>query len=119
TARRTGWAELRWAPAAGTTLFAAANGSSRVHADDANSAWAPGYATLDIGVERTWLPGNVPLSAGLRVDNLFDRASIGSVIVNAGGGRFFEPAPGRTLTLTIRLGRAAARTGPPAPVAGG
>lgn len=31
----------------------------------------------------------------LRVDNLTDRAYIGSVIVNDGNSRFFEPAPGR------------------------
>jgi iron complex outermembrane receptor protein len=31
----------------------------------------------------------------LRVDNLTDRAYIGSVIVNDGNQRFFEPAPGR------------------------
>jgi iron complex outermembrane receptor protein len=31
-----------------------------------------------------------------RVDNLFDRRYAGSVIVNEGNARFFEPAPGRT-----------------------
>src|SRR5690606_4007549 len=86
TAVRTGWAELRWTPSHGTTLFASASGSSRVYADDDNSAWAPGHATVDLGVEREWRMGGVPLVAGLRVDNVFDRATIGSVIVNAGGG---------------------------------
>lgn len=107
TAARTGWAELRWTPSHGTTLFASASGSSRVYADDDNGAWAPGHATVDLGVEREWRMGGVPLVAGLRVDNVFDRATIGSVIVNAGGGRSFEPAPGRTLMLTLQLGRAA------------
>ncbi|WP_268795277.1 hypothetical protein [Pelomonas sp. Root1237] len=32
----------------------------------------------------------------LRVDNLADCRYAGSVIVNDGNGRFFEPAPGRT-----------------------
>jgi iron complex outermembrane recepter protein len=31
-----------------------------------------------------------------RVDNLFERRYAGSVIVNEGNARFFEPAPGRT-----------------------
>lgn len=41
-----------------------------------------------------------------RVDNVFDRRYVGSVIVNEGNGRYFEPAPGRnwgggaTLCLT-------------------
>jgi len=107
TAARTGWAELRWTPSEGTTVFAAATGSSRVHADDDNTAWTPGHATVDLGIERAWRLGGVPLVAGLRVDNVLDRATIGSVIVNAGGGRSFEPAPGRTLLLTLQLGRAA------------
>lgn len=107
TAERTGWAELRWMPVEGTTLFASASGSSRVHADDDNTAWAPGHATMDLGVERAWRAGDLPLVAGLRIGNVFDRASIGSVIVNASGGRYFEPAPGRTLMLTLQLGAAA------------
>jgi iron complex outermembrane receptor protein len=32
----------------------------------------------------------------VRGDNLLDRRYAGSVIVNEGNGRFFEPAPGRT-----------------------
>jgi len=35
----------------------------------------------------------------VRVDNVADRNTIGSVIVNEGNGRFFEPAPGRTWLL--------------------
>jgi iron complex outermembrane recepter protein len=33
------------------------------------------------------------------VDNLADRNYVGSVIVNEGNGRYFEPAPGRTFLL--------------------
>ena len=36
------------------------------------------------------------MNSFLRVDNLFARKYAGSVIVNEGNGRFFEPAPGRT-----------------------
>ena len=35
------------------------------------------------------------------VDNLFDARYNGSVVPNAFGGRFFEPAPGRTWRLGI------------------
>lgn len=31
----------------------------------------------------------------IRVDNVADRRYAGSLIVNEGNGRFFEPAPGR------------------------
>jgi len=33
------------------------------------------------------------------VDNLFDRRYAGSVIVNEGNARYFEPAPGRNWTV--------------------
>jgi iron complex outermembrane receptor protein len=36
------------------------------------------------------------LNAFVRGDNLADRRYAGSVIVNEGNGRYFEPAPGRT-----------------------
>ena len=37
-----------------------------------------------------------------RVDNVFDQRWIGSVIVNEGNARFFEPGPGRGLLLGVR-----------------
>jgi iron complex outermembrane receptor protein len=36
-----------------------------------------------------------------RVDNLVDRHVIGSVIVNDGNGRYYEPAPGRTFLVGV------------------
>jgi iron complex outermembrane receptor protein len=43
----------------------------------------------------------------VRGDNLFARRYAGSVIVNEGNSRFFEPAPGRTwlasASATIRF----------------
>ena len=39
------------------------------------------------------------LTGFARVDNLFDRRYIGSVIVNEGNARYFEPAPGRNWTI--------------------
>ena len=37
-----------------------------------------------------------------RLDNLFDRRHIGSVIVNEGNGRFYEPGLGRQLTVGLQ-----------------
>lgn len=39
----------------------------------------------------------------MRVDNLFDKRYVGSVIVNEGNSRFFEPAPGRTWLASLSL----------------
>jgi iron complex outermembrane receptor protein len=45
--------------------------------------------------------GSLRLRAFLRVDNVLDQRYIGSVIVNEGNGRFFEPAPGRSWTVGL------------------
>jgi iron complex outermembrane receptor protein len=37
------------------------------------------------------------------VQNLFDRHYSGSVVVNAAGGRFYEPAPERTVSIALSL----------------
>jgi iron complex outermembrane receptor protein len=39
------------------------------------------------------------------VQNLTDARSVGSVSVNATGGKFYEPAPGRTLLLRLAVTR--------------
>jgi len=71
-------------------------GRAQIYADDRNSAAAAGYwvANVRAGFEqqtRHWR-----FSEFARLDNLADRAYVGSVIVNETNSRFFEPAPGRT-----------------------
>ncbi len=105
-AARTTWAELRWKPRDALEVFLAGNAGSRLYADDSNLARAPGYATFDLGAERSWRLGKVGLRAFARIDNLFDRRAIGSVIVNDGNGRYFEPAPGRGFMLGLRIAAA-------------
>jgi iron complex outermembrane recepter protein len=69
---------------------------ARIYADDRNSASAPSYwlANLRAGFEQD--SKHWHFSEYARVDNLANRAYIGSVIVNETNSRFFEPAPGRT-----------------------
>jgi iron complex outermembrane receptor protein len=71
-------------------------GRARIYADDRNSDAAAGYwvANLRAGFEqetRHWR-----FSEYARLDNLANRAYVGSVIVNETNSRFFEAAPGRT-----------------------
>jgi iron complex outermembrane recepter protein len=103
TAPQSLWAELRWSPRAGLGVFAQVNARARMYADDQNTAYAPGHATLDLGVERQWRVGPLALEGFARVDNVLDRHAIGSVIVNDGNGRYFEPAPGRGWVLGLSL----------------
>ena len=59
------------------------------------STGAAGYALLHLEGARRWRFDAGELRTFVRVDNLLDQAYIGSVIVNEGNGRFFEPGPGR------------------------
>ena len=98
-ATRTAWAELRWQAGERTDLWLEARASSRFYADDANTAAAPGHALLGLGAEQRF--GNGRWNAWARIDNLADRQVIGSVIVNEGNGRYYEPAPGRTFMVGL------------------
>jgi len=101
--RHAGWGELRFSPDADTDLILDGQASGRVWADDANSAAAPGYARFDLGVERRFRTGALRWRGYARIDNLFDRRIIGSVIVNEANGRWFEPAPGRGWSVGLAL----------------
>jgi hypothetical protein len=49
--------------------------------------------------------GGVRLAPLVALQNLTDARSVGSVSVNATGGKFFESAPGRVLLLRLALAR--------------
>jgi iron complex outermembrane receptor protein len=38
------------------------------------------------------------------VQNVFNRKYVGSVVVNAAAGRYYEPAPGRNLLVGLTVG---------------
>lgn len=106
-ARNMGYASLAWAPPEGWHAGAELRYMSDIQANDANSAQAPSYtvAGVNAGYRFTW--NRWALDVFSRVDNVFDRRYVGSVIVNEGNGRYFEPAPGRNwgggATLSYRF----------------
>ncbi len=96
-ARNAVFASLAWAPPQGWHAAVEARALSRVYVNDANSDAAPGFvvASLSGGYVRT--VGAWQWNGFARVDNVANRRYVGSVIVNEGNGRYFEPSPGRTL----------------------
>ena len=67
--------------------------------NDVASESAPAYALLNLEAAREWSLPSGTLRAFGRIDNALDRAYVGSVIVNEGNGRFYEPGPGRTFMV--------------------
>jgi iron complex outermembrane receptor protein len=74
---------------------------SKMFVNDVNSDQAAGYAIVSLALARTFQVGNTKPRVFARVDNLFDRQYVGSVIVNEGNARYFEPAPGRTWLVGV------------------
>ncbi len=71
--------------------------------DDANTAEAAGHAVADIRVGLDGLAaGGLSLSPFASVSNVLDRTYDASVVVNAFGGRYYEPGPGRSFQLGLR-----------------
>jgi iron complex outermembrane receptor protein len=101
TVPRSAFAELVWAPAS-VEMGLEMRAQGRQAVNDANSDFAGGYALLSArALWRTPLLGG-QLEALARLDNLADRRVAGSVIVNEGNQRFFEPAAGRSALLSLR-----------------
>ena len=93
--------EAAWQPARGWRAGAELRRSSRVYVNDANTEAAPSFTTLALHAGYVFDVDRWSLSVTARVDNALDRRYAGSVIVNEGSGRFFEPAPGRTYVLKL------------------
>ena len=69
--------------------------TSRSDLDDLNSDAAAAYVLANARVSYEWEKGKLHLRAAARIDNLFDKRYVATVIVNEGNARYFEPAPGR------------------------
>jgi iron complex outermembrane recepter protein len=89
------FAELRFLGPEGRYARLNLTAVDRLFADDANGTRVPGYALANLRVGlapaqgRRWAPY-------LGINNIFRREYHDNIRINAGGGRYFEPAPGRT-----------------------
>jgi iron complex outermembrane receptor protein len=101
TARAFTALDLAWQPQKGWRAGAELRRSSRVWANDANTEAAPAFTTVALHAGYVVDRGRWSYTAGARVDNVFDRRYAGSVIVNEGNARYYEPAPGRTFTAKL------------------
>ena len=101
TARQQASARLRWKEGPWDVMLEAI-GIDEVSVNDANSEHAPGYALLNLELAHEWRFGTQSLRGFVRADNLLDKPYIGSMIINEGNGRYYEPGPGRSGYLGLR-----------------
>ncbi|MDO9160342.1 MAG: TonB-dependent receptor, partial [Burkholderiaceae bacterium] len=69
--------------------------------DDANSDRTDAATLVNLRVGFEQKIGPWTLRQQLRVDNIANKAYVGSVVANDGNQRFFEPAPGRQWGLGV------------------
>ncbi|MDO8375815.1 MAG: TonB-dependent receptor [Aquabacterium sp.] len=104
TQRSSAWAQAAWQPGwLPGELALEWRAVARTQANDVNTVSAPGYALTHLRWSgRVALGPTDALELMARVDNLFDRVHAGSVIVNDGNQRFFEPGSPRSGLLSAR-----------------
>ncbi|RYF08061.1 MAG: TonB-dependent receptor [Comamonadaceae bacterium] len=105
TARHVAQLALDYAPSAAWQWGATLDLSGKVFANDGNTDAAPGFGV--VGLRAGYRLGAAAEGAPrwqlwARLDNLLDRRYAGSLIVNDGNGRFFEPAAGRRIMVGVR-----------------
>ena len=93
----------------GVTLAMTADLATPLDVDDANSAQAPGRAVIGLSAARNLRIGSAEWSPLVALQNVGDVHYMQSVSVNATGGKFYEPAPGRVLLVRVSLARAGTR----------
>jgi iron complex outermembrane receptor protein len=91
------YAALRWGADSGWHASLNAQYASDVPANDVNTSHAAAYALLGADGGYTFDLPHWRINSFVRVDNLLDTDYIGSVIVNDGNSRYFEPGLGRTV----------------------
>ncbi|MBB1162570.1 TonB-dependent receptor family protein [Aquariibacter albus] len=105
TSPRSAFAELAWRPLASerTELATEVLFRDKVAVNDANSDFAGAWSTVAVRAQHIIpLAGRSRVELLARVDNLFGREYAGSVIVNEGNSRFFEPGAPRTWLLSAK-----------------
>jgi len=110
TSPRSAYGELAWRPGGrqATELAAEWRAQGRVTTNDLNADGEPsdhaaGWSTVALRARQVYaIAAQSRLELLARVDNLFDREYAGSVIVNEGNRRFYEPGSPRAWYLGLK-----------------
>ncbi|KUF63215.1 TonB-dependent receptor PqqU [Klebsiella pneumoniae] len=100
-ARNMGYASFGYQPEQGWYAGSDIRYMSDIMANDENTAKAPSWTVVGLTTGYKWSYGRMDMDLFGRIDNLFDREYVGSVIVNESNGRYYEPAPGRNYGIAL------------------
>ncbi|MBI1408873.1 TonB-dependent receptor [Acinetobacter baumannii] len=102
-AKNQAYVSLAWQPSHGLYGGVDVQYMDKVYVNDTNSDAAPSYSVTSANIGYAWVMGDWKVNSFARVDNLFDKKYAGSVIVNDGNSRYFEPADGRNWSAGLRV----------------
>ncbi|HHU4113055.1 TPA: TonB-dependent receptor PqqU [Klebsiella pneumoniae] len=102
-ARNMGYASFGYQPEQGWYAGSDIRYMSDIMANDENTAKAPSWTVVGLTTGYKWSYGRMDMDLFGRINNLFDREYVGSVIVNESNGRYYEPAPGRNYGIGLNL----------------
>jgi iron complex outermembrane receptor protein len=97
------YASLRWGGELGWQLGASGQYVSAVPVNDQNTVFTPSFTIFGLNAGYGADLPSFRLNAFVRLNNLFDRRYVGSVIVGDGNGRFFEPGPGFNVLAGVNV----------------
>jgi iron complex outermembrane receptor protein len=92
--KNNAYVSLRWGAEMGWHLGVNSQYVSAVAVNDQNVVFTPSYALFGADAGYGVAVRSFRVNSFVRVNNAFDRRYVGSVIVNDGNGRFYEPGPG-------------------------
>ena len=105
-AKNQAFTRIAWQPKQGFQAGLEARYMDKIYVDDINSDTAPSYTVVAANVGYLWVNRDWKVNSYARIDNLFDRNYVGSVIVNDGNSRFFEPVDGRNFSVGMSVTKA-------------
>jgi iron complex outermembrane receptor protein len=92
--KHNAYAVLRWGEEFGWHASVSGQYFTDVAVNDQNTVFAPAYALMGLDGGYAVEVRRFELNAFLRINNLLNRHYVGSVIVDDGNNRYFEPGPG-------------------------
>jgi len=96
------YSALQWGSPVGFNAEISARYLDAVPVNDVNSESAPSYTLVGANIGYGFELPHWSVRTFVRMDNLFDVDYVGSVIVNDGNGRYYEPGPDRTVMAGFR-----------------
>jgi len=98
------FAELMWRKTDKSLEFAVeGRAAGSIAANDVNAAYSGGYGIMNLRAIAWQSVGHWTISEFARIDNVFDRAYVGSLIVNQASSQFYESAPGRNWLTGVKI----------------